>query len=626
MKQIYSKMLLLIAMILVGGSAWAQVQTETLAFSSTKNTIKITSAGAGEPGGDVELSQGVVTVTSAGGQAPANKALQIYKTKSMTVSVPVSYVITQVDFTYATSCYPFAEAIAEGLEDATTKTATGKIDGTYKPSTPASSLTFTNIAGGQTKVNKMTVYYKASGAQEIKVTGVTLSESSITLEEGEQKSLVATVAPSDASDKSVTWETSNASVATVNNGTVVAVAEGTATITVKTKDGGYKSTCNVTVTKFVEPDEYIFRFATNITSEDESKDSDSSWSKTSNIASIFTEGYQYISALNSVTNVYPARQILGSGVKFGSSSAAGTITLNLKKAIPAKYIVVSAAAYGDAEGQQGFKVNGKSVSMTNALNKTYCDYVIKLDGSDLSTITLAQAAADKGRIYVEYIMVLKDEPKFVKNVVKLVAKDAGTYYATFSSDKVTFFPEDYTVSAAGVENGTLYQFSNDEAFDEDIVEITGKDDVVGYYVPANTGVLVTSLESVVTYYTAEGVTPSADVEAVNMLRPATASMTGDYKFYKLAYDDYTKKEGLGFYYGAENGAAFTCKAGTAYLAVPAESAAKVRGFLLNDGDATAINAVTSVIKANKYFNLQGQQVSSDYKGIVISNGKKFYNK
>lgn len=623
MKQIYSKMLLLIAMILVGGSAWAQEQSETLYFTSTKNTIEITSSGAGEPGGDVELSQGVVTVTSAGGQAPTNKALQIYKTKSMTVSVPVSYVITQVAFTYATSCYPFAEAIAEGLENATTKTEAGKIDATYKPSTPASSFTFTNIASGQTKVNKMTVYYKASGLEEVKVTGVTLSESSITLEEGEQKSLVATVAPSDASDKSLTWGTSNASVATVSNGTVVAVAEGTATITVTTKDGGFKSTCNVTVTKFVEPDEYIFRFATNITGEKDTDDFGTSWSKTSNIADIFTEGYQYISTLNSVSNVYPARRVLGSGVKFGSSSKAGSISFNLKKAVPAKYIIVSAAAYGDAEGQQGFNINGENVSMTTALNKAYCDYVIELDGSDLSTITLAQNEATKGRIYVEYIKVLKDEPKFLKNVVKLIAKNEDSYYATFSSDKVTFFPEDYIVSAVGVENGKLYQFDNEEAFDEDIVEITGKDDVVGYYVPANTGVLVTSLESVVTYYTAEGVTPSNDVEAINMLRPATASMTGDFKFYKLAYGDYTNKKDLGFYYGAADGAAFTCKAGAAYLAVPTASA--VKSFALN-GEATAIQSVNTTASSSTIYNLNGQRLSQLQKGINIVDGKKLFVK
>jgi len=90
----------------------------------------------------------------------------------------------------------------------------------------------------------------ASCAVSVKprVTGVNLDNSSITLEVGSTKTLVATVVPSDAIDKSVTWSSNNTSVATVSTaGTVTAKAVGSAVITVRTNDGGKTATCNVTV-------------------------------------------------------------------------------------------------------------------------------------------------------------------------------------------------------------------------------------------------------------------------------------------------------------------------------------------------------------------------------------------
>ena len=83
----------------------------------------------------------------------------------------------------------------------------------------------------------------------IAVTGVSLSETSLELKEGESFTLKATISPADAEDKSVVWTTSDDKVALVSNGTVKAVAEGTATITVTTNDGGFTASCEVTVTK-----------------------------------------------------------------------------------------------------------------------------------------------------------------------------------------------------------------------------------------------------------------------------------------------------------------------------------------------------------------------------------------
>ena len=81
------------------------------------------------------------------------------------------------------------------------------------------------------------------------VNGIVLSETSITLQLNEQKALTATVLPSDATNKAVTWSSNKISIATVDqNGNVTAVALGECTIIATATDGsGVKAECQVTV-------------------------------------------------------------------------------------------------------------------------------------------------------------------------------------------------------------------------------------------------------------------------------------------------------------------------------------------------------------------------------------------
>ena len=88
-----------------------------------------------------------------------------------------------------------------------------------------------------------------SSLSTISVTGVSLGVESLSLTVAETSQLTAEVQPSDATDKSFTWASSDTNVATVSaTGLVTAVAPGTATITVTTNDGGFTDTCAVTVT------------------------------------------------------------------------------------------------------------------------------------------------------------------------------------------------------------------------------------------------------------------------------------------------------------------------------------------------------------------------------------------
>ena len=96
--------------------------------------------------------------------------------------------------------------------------------------------------------------------QTVAVTGVSLNKTSLTLNKGKTEQLTATVSPSNATDKSVTWSSSNTSVATVSSsGLVTGVAPGSAVITVTTNDGVKKATCNVSVVNPVTKVEFRVR-------------------------------------------------------------------------------------------------------------------------------------------------------------------------------------------------------------------------------------------------------------------------------------------------------------------------------------------------------------------------------
>lgn len=121
---------------------------------------------------------------------------------------------------------------------------------------------------------------------------------------------------------------------------------------------------------------------------------------------------------------------------------------------------------------------------------------------------------------------------------------------------------------------------------------------------------------------------TSNVIAENMLKGQATTgdfiADPDYKYYKLAYNNYNTKEGLGFYFGAENGGAFTVPAGMAYLAVPRSMAVKC--FLL-DGSATGIEGIEAGQTAEAVktvYTLDGRKVEAQKlpKGIYIVNGKK----
>ena len=110
----------------------------------------------------------------------------------------------------------------------------------------STTITVKTVDGNYTAKCEVTVEETAPG--EVKVTGVTLDKSTAVVKVGETVQLTATVTPANATNKGVTWSSSNEAVATVDQtGKVKAVKAGSAAITVTTKDGNFSASCDITV-------------------------------------------------------------------------------------------------------------------------------------------------------------------------------------------------------------------------------------------------------------------------------------------------------------------------------------------------------------------------------------------
>lgn len=196
---------------------------------------------------------------------------------------------------------------------------------------------------------------------------------------------------------------------------------------------------------------------------------------------------------------------------------------------------------------------------------------------------------------------------FVKNDIQV--GEGG--YATAYSDNAVILPEGLQAAViTGVADGKLtidYRYNG------------------GDVIPAGTAVLVKGEAGAHDYNLATG-----DEQAVagNLLKGAASDVTteGDgCLFYMLSYD--ANHQNLGFYWAAEDGAAFTSKAGKAYLALPQAASAGVTGYAL-DGTPVGIDQATTDAQAPAViYTVDGRLVQQTDvkdlpKGLYIVNGKK----
>lgn len=202
---------------------------------------------------------------------------------------------------------------------------------------------------------------------------------------------------------------------------------------------------------------------------------------------------------------------------------------------------------------------------------------------------------------------------YEKATVSDVALHIGsTGYATlYYSDRALTVPENAEATTYSAEFGKGLEVST--RYEE------------GQVIPAGEAVVVYALEpGDYVFKVADG--SNVKLDDTNMLfgTDEEKAIENDdaYYFYKLSLD--SNGNNVGFYWGAEDGAAFTIGAHKAYLKVTKENAANAKAFVFG-GDVTGMKAITTVKTDTNapLYNLAGQRVGKSYKGIVIQNGKKY---
>ena len=235
--------------------------------------------------------------------------------------------------------------------------------------------------------------------KSVAVTEVRLDKSATTLVEGDTEELMATVMPENATDKGIEWKSDNESVATVSQaGLVTAIKDGSATITVKTNDGGFSASCEVTVNKkviavtsvvlgnteltLVEGEEE--KLAVAVTPENATDKSVVWESGNESVATVSQEGL--------VTAVGEGKATITVKTNDGGFSASCEVTVK-KKVIAVTGVKLSAASMTLREGERGTLI--ATVEPANATNKN-----VEWWNSDLDIVSVSSTSGGSNG-YVE---------------------------------------------------------------------------------------------------------------------------------------------------------------------------------------------------------------------------------
>ena len=222
--------------------------SQEVVWSSSKSAVATVDANGLVTG----VMAGTAVITATSKENPSIKATCTVRVES--VNIPVSSVeldrsslsLTKGDVYTLNATVKPDDATDKTVSWRSSNTAVATVDSNGKVKAIAGgSATITATAGG--------VSAKCSVTVSVPVTSVSLNKTALNLMVGDTETLTATIYPSDATNKNVTWKSSNTSVATVQSGKVSAVGVGTAQITVTTNNGSKKATCTVTVTPKGDP-------------------------------------------------------------------------------------------------------------------------------------------------------------------------------------------------------------------------------------------------------------------------------------------------------------------------------------------------------------------------------------
>lgn len=473
-----------------------------------------------------------------------------------------------------------------------------------KNGTATSRITFQSIQDSKARffLDNIVITKTSGSGVELEDPKCTFSAESATYTLGEAFS-----APNftTISDGEITYKSSNPEIATVDNsGNITAIAAGTTTITasVAATDTYAAGSASYTLT-VVDPSilftesfaESLGDFTVNQTEE--------VWSYNSDYKCAFANGFRKgAQELKLISPVIDLTDVAGASLTF--EHAAGHIkdndltkdfTLWIKDKDATEWTQLIIPTYPNS----WTFVNSGEISLN-----AYCGKEVQIAFNYMCTENVASAWEIKN------VIIKKAEP----TTLTISVSDAG--YATYFTNQAWVVADNMKAGiVTGVENNYL---TIDWKY------------AAGSVVPANTAVLI---QAEANEYVCEISDSEETAPAENLLKGSTTAATTEGEnclFYKLSYDNGGKN--LGFYWAAENGAAFQNEANKAYLALTTTVAKNVRGFGLEGDGTTGIGQVENGEALVNVYTIDGiivrkqvkesQALNGLKKGIYIVNGKK----
>ena len=217
----------------------ANATDKTVTWSSSDATI----ASVDQNGKVTALKSGSAAITAKAGEKSAICTVTV-TTPVESVSLDRNNVTLEVDqtTTLVATIHP-NDADEKTVVWTTSNASIATVTGGVVKAVAVGTATITASVGGKSATCTVTV-----NSNVVPVTSVTLNKTELSLVEGESETLTATVAPANATDKTVTWSSGDATIASVDqNGKVTAMKEGSTTVTAKA--GEKSALCTVTVTK-----------------------------------------------------------------------------------------------------------------------------------------------------------------------------------------------------------------------------------------------------------------------------------------------------------------------------------------------------------------------------------------
>lgn len=161
--------------------------------------------------------------------------------------------------------------------------------------------------------------------------------------------------------------------------------------------------------------------------------------------------------------------------------------------------------------------------------------------------------------------------------------------------------------------------------------LVGTAHAAGEVIPAGEAVVLSGAAAKYDFNVVASTTTTADADNELLGTDTETALTADATkyFYELSLNANKEAGSVGFYWANDDGSAFTNGAHKAYLTRTKDTtAAKISAYLLNGGTVTGINDINAEEKAydGAIYNVAGQRVNKDYKGVVIINGKKIIKK